>query len=148
MKNEGKLQGYKIVGVLNPEDFSTYRPKVDIEIESIHEKVSLDKYRGHFYDLNKNGKYVPPKNDICSLNLTNSDVMRVHNLPAHVVISLAKIDDLPDAIPFVKERLHQANLSYTEAKRVQAEKQAREEAERQRQLAIIEQVDQQIRKGQ
>ena len=144
------LIGYRLVGVLDTESFSVDYANVDLELAPLDKitptaKTNVGDYKRYFYELNEDGKYVSPKSDLCSLSLSPAEELRIHNLPPHVTVKLEKADDLPDAIPFVKEVLHHANLLYTEAERLKTETYEREEAERQRQIGILKQVDRDLR---
>ena len=141
------MQGYKIAGVLNPDDFDSSWGNVNLELEPLDESSSicLDYYKGHFYEVSKDGKYIPPKSDICTLNLADENVRRIHHKPPHITVNLKKIEDLKDAIPFIQETLHNANVSYTEFERQRAERQAEADAEHERQLNILREVDRQLR---
>ena len=150
------MLGYRIVGIYEPEQFRTDFPHVELELESLAEEgetIYTDQFRQHFLELNqKTWKYDQPKSEICRISLSRTDLDGDGRIiPTRITIELNDKKDLtklPEAIAFAKERLQQANESYTETKQQQKNEAERKEAKRQEAVNYIKTIDKQIRQSQ
>ena len=115
-------------------------------------RITLEDWKPHFYEMNKDNRYTPirffgkDKLELCSLHLPTIDEIRIHHHgQPHIIVHIGNIDDLADVITFVIEEIRRANLSYTKLVKERAEIDARNAQEQQRQIEVLQDVDQLIR---